>query len=63
MKENNKKAEYLHVLQSDITDEEEVLDAFQWVSDNVENVDVFINSAENTQKSSILGLYIYNIQQ
>lgn len=42
-------------MQSDITDEEEVLDAFQWVSDNIENVDVLINCAEIIEPCSILG--------
>lgn len=44
----------MHVVQADITDEEEVLDAFQWISDNVENIDVLVNSAEIVEESSIL---------
>lgn len=55
MKEDEKVAKFLHIIEADITDEEEVLDAFQWITDNVENVDVLINSAEYIEKSSILG--------
>lgn len=45
-------------MQANITDEEEVLDAFQWISDNVENIDVLVNSAEVVEESSILGIYL-----
>lgn len=55
MKAEDKNKEFLHVVQTDITDEEEVLDAFQWVSDNVDNVDVLVNCAEVVESSSILG--------
>ncbi|KAK7603110.1 hypothetical protein V9T40_003109 [Parthenolecanium corni] len=55
LKAEDKNKEFLHVVQSDITDEEEVLDAFQWVSDNIENVDVLINCAEIIEPCSILG--------
>lgn len=43
------------MVKTDITDEEEVLDAFQWVSDNVDNVDVLVNCADIIETGSILG--------
>ncbi|XP_065212432.1 farnesol dehydrogenase-like [Planococcus citri] len=54
LKEEGDNSTLLHVVQADITDEEEVLDAFQWISDNVENIDVLVNSAEIIEESSIL---------
>lgn len=47
----------LHPLKCDITKEDDILEAFEWIKSNVGSVSIMINNAGLTRPTTLIGSY------